>query len=155
MKAESSKKNIQGYRETDVCVRCQGRCCKRQSGHCMPPEFGSANAVRDAVTSGKYVIVLLLDENIMARIVRPNYKDLLQRTGCIFHHANGCELRFEDRPYGCRMLHPRERNGGHCKPEGVSIVEAAEMWEQSGYLPSLSACLDQYPELKRRAENKK
>jgi len=26
------------------------------------------------------------------------------------------------------------------QPEGISIAEAAEMWEQSGYLPPLSAC---------------
>jgi hypothetical protein len=146
---ESLETKIPGHRETLMCVRCEGSCCKGQSGHCLPSEFGSANAVRDAVASGKYGIVLLLDENIMARIVRPSYKDLHRRTGCIFHHAGGCELHFEDRPHGCRMLRPREQDDDHCEPEGISIVEAAEMWEQSGYLPPLSACLSQYPELKR------
>jgi len=137
-----------GHRETQMCVRCKGSCCRRQSGHCLPSEFTSADAVRNAVVSGKYGIILLHDNNILARIVRPSYKDLHRRTGCIFHHADGCELRFEDRPYGCRMLRPRERDDGHCTPEGISIVEAAEMWEKSGYLPPLRECLYPYPELK-------
>jgi hypothetical protein len=138
-----------------MCVRCEGSCCRRQSGHCLPSEFGSADAVRDAVTSGKYGIVLLVDENIVARVVRPSYKDLDQGTGCIFHRADGCELNFEDRPYGCRMLRPRARDDEHCKPEGISIAEAAEMWEQSGYLPPLSECLSHYPELLSIARRKK
>ncbi len=143
---------MQGYRETGMCVRCGGSCCKRQSGHCLPSEFESAGAVRQAVVSGKYTIVLLLDENITARIVRPHYKDPERRVGCVFHGAGGCELPFEARPYGCRMLKPREHDGEHCNPEGISIVEASEMWEQSGYLPPLSTVLDQYPELKRRTK---
>lgn len=156
MKTESSGKDAQGHRETGMCVRCEGSCCKRQPGHCLPGEFASADAVRAAVACGEYGIVLLLDENIMARIVRPQYKDIPRKTGCVFHDdAHGCRLRFEDRPYGCRMLRPRGKEGEHCTPEGISIVEAAEMWEQSGYLPPLTACLDQYPELKRRAEIKR
>ena len=146
--ARLAGKKMTGHRETQMCVRCKGSCCRRQSGHCLPSEFGSAAAVREAVASGRYGIILLIDQDVAARIVRPSYKDLHQRTGCIFHHNDGCELLFEDRPHGCRMLRPRERDGEHCKPEGVSIGEAAEMWEQSGYLPSLQDCLDQYPGLK-------
>ena len=140
--------NIEGYRETKMCVRCEGSCCKRQSGHCLPSEFGSAEAVRMAVVSGKYAIVLLLDKDIMARIVRPSYKDIPRSIGCVFHQVQGCELEWEDRPYGCRCLKPRERDDEHCTPEGVSIVEAAEMWEESGYLPPLSECLANYPDLR-------
>lgn len=140
---------MEGYRETEMCVRCEGSCCKRQSGHCLPSEFGSAETVRTAVTSGKYTIVLLLDTDIIARVVRPHYKDPHRRMGCVFHKARGCELQFENRPYGCRMLKPRERDGERCQPEGVLIVEAAEMWEKSGYLPPMDRCLDNYPGLKR------
>ena len=147
--------NMQGYRETEICVICKGSCCRKQSGHCLPSEFGSAKAVRNAVTSGQYGIFLLVDENIIARIVRPQYRELFRKTGCVFHHADGCELRFEDRPYGCRMLRPRDRDGEHCKPEGITIVEAAEMWEQSGYLPPLTACLDQRPDLASMIGRKK
>ena len=60
-------------------------------------------AVRMAVVSGKYAIVLLLDKDIMARIVRPSYKDIPRRIGCVFHQAEGCALEWEDRPYGCRL----------------------------------------------------
>ena len=132
---------MEGYRETEMCVRCGGSCCRVQPGHCLPSEFGSAKAVRAAVTSGKYTIVLLLDSKIKARVVRPHYKDPAKRTGCTFLSSNGCELPWQDRPYGCRMLRPRERDGEHCKPEGITISEAAGMWEQSGYLPPLSACV--------------
>ena len=128
---------MEGYHETDMCVRCEGECCRRQSGHCLPSEFGSADAVRAAVESGKYTIVLLLDSHIMARVVRPHYKEPDRKVGCIFHHANGCELPWPARPYGCRLLRPRERDGEHCKPEGISIEDAARMWEESGYLPPL------------------
>lgn len=140
--------NIQGHPETDICIRCQGDCCKRQPGHCLPLEFGSASAVRTAVASGEYGIFLLLDENIIARIVRPQYKHIPGKIGCIFHRADGCRLPFKDRPYGCRMLQPREKEGEPCKPNGITITQAAEMWEQSGYLPPLSDSLIHYPELK-------
>ncbi|OPY79108.1 MAG: hypothetical protein A4E64_00545 [Syntrophorhabdus sp. PtaU1.Bin058] len=130
-----------GYPETEMCKRCEGECCRLQPGHCLPSEFESAAAVRAAVESGKYTIILLLDSHIMARVVRPHYKDPGQRTGCTFLHENGCELPLPARPYGCRMLRPRERDGEHCKPEGVSIEEAGRMWEQSGYLPPIWKCL--------------
>jgi len=110
----------------------------------LPSEFESAEEAKAALDSGKYAVVLLLDSNIAARVVRPHYKDPDRRLGCIFHQANGCELPWLVRPYGCRMLRPRERDGEHCKPEGVSIKEAARMWEQSGYLrhlPPIWACL--------------
>lgn len=132
----------EGYRETEMCVRCAGSCCRLQPGHCLPSEFGSAEAVRAAIVSGRYAIVLLLDSHIMARVVRPHYKEPDLRTGCIFHQAAGCELAWEARPYGCRMLRPRERDGEHCEPEGISIEEAGRMWEQSGYLPPIWTCLD-------------
>ncbi len=128
---------MEGYRETEMCVRCGGECCLRQPGHCLPSEFGSAAAVRAAVESGRYAIILLLDENIKARIVRPHYKDSRRKTGCIFLRQNGCGLEWEQRPYGCRLLRSREQEGGHCEPQGIAIEEAAEMWEESGYLPPL------------------
>ncbi|OPY73888.1 MAG: hypothetical protein A4E63_00900 [Syntrophorhabdus sp. PtaU1.Bin050] len=131
---------MEGYQETEMCVRCAGECCRLQPGHCLPSEFGSAAAVRAAVTSGLYTVVLLLDAHIRARVVRPHYKEPDRRVGCIFHQANGCELPWPERPYGCRMLRPRERDGEHCEPEGISIVEAARMWEESGYLPPIWAC---------------
>jgi hypothetical protein len=128
---------MEDYHETDMCVRCEGECCRRQSGHCLPSDFGSADSVRAAVQSGKYAIVLLLDSHIMARVVRPHYKDTDRKIGCIFLQANGCELAWPARPYGCRLLRPREQDGEHCKPEGISIEDAAKMWEESGYLPSI------------------
>jgi hypothetical protein len=134
---------MKGYRETEMCVCCAGECCRRQPGHCLPSEFGSAKAVRAAVESAGYTIVLLLDSHITARVVRPHYKEPVRMVGCIFHQANGCELPWQARPYGCRMLRPREQDGEHCEPEGISIEEAGRMWERSGYLPPISAC--KYP----------
>ncbi|MFH0975406.1 MAG: hypothetical protein V1874_06450 [Spirochaetota bacterium] len=131
---------MEGYRETEMCTHCMGECCRRQSGHCLPTQFGSAQAVRAAVESGRYAIILLLDEHIKARVVRPHYKDPVRRVGCIFLKENGCELKWEDRPYGCRMLRPRELDNEHCKPEGIFIEEAAKMWEESGYLPPIWKC---------------
>lgn len=131
---------MEGYRETDMCVCCEGECCRRQSGHCLPSEFGSARAVRAALESGKYCIVLLVDSNMRARIVRPHYKEPDEMIGCIFHQENGCELSWSDRPYGCRMLRPRGHDGEHCETEGITIQEAARMWELSGYLPPIWMC---------------
>ncbi len=126
-----------GYRETEMCVRCEGSCCRLQPGHCLPSEFESAEAVRAAVVSGKYTIVLLFDEHIMARVVRPHYKDPEARKGCVFLRQDGCELPFSERPYGCRMLKPKEQDDAHCVPQGTSIEEAGHMWEESGYLPPI------------------
>ena len=132
---------MRDYPETEMCMKCKGECCMLQPGHCLPSEFGSAQAVREAVESGKYTIVLLLDAHIMARVVRPHYKEPDRRTGCVFHRVNGCELPLSERPHGCRMLRPREREGGHCEPMGISIEEAGRMWEESGYLPPIWTCL--------------
>lgn len=132
---------MEGYPETEMCMRCKGECCRRQPGHCVPSEFESAEAVRKAVESGRYTIVLLLDSHIMARVVRPHHRGPDRRVGCIFHHVNSCDLPFAARPYGCRMLRPRERDGEHCEPEGISVEEAARLWEQSGYLPPIGTCL--------------
>lgn len=130
---------INGYPETDMCARCLGECCRRQPGHCLPSEFGSTEDLRAALLSGRYAIILLMDSHITARVIRPHYKEPDRQKGCTFHHAKGCELPLPDRPYGCRMLLPRERDDGHCEPKGVSIEEAARMWEESGYLPPLWA----------------
>lgn len=135
---------MEGYRETEMCLCCEGKCCKLQPGHCLPSEFRSAEAVKEALESGRYAVVLLLDSDISARVIRPHYKDPDRRVGCIFHQSKGCELSWEDRPYGCRMLRPRDKDGEHCQPEGISIAEAARMWERSGYLwflPPIWACL--------------
>ena len=128
---------MEGYRETDMCVRCAGECCRRQPGHCLPSDFGSAQAVRAAVVSGRYTIILLLDSHTRARVVRPHHREPDRRAGCNFLGPTGCELEWQDRPYGCRMLRPREEDGGHCEPEGISIEQAGRMWEESGYLPPI------------------
>jgi hypothetical protein len=112
-----------------------------QPGHCIPTEFASADEVRAAVVSGKYTIVLLMDENIMARVVRPHYGEPDLKRGCVFLRESGCDLPFEERPYGCRVLKPREHDNEYCTPDGISIEEAARMWEESGYLPPLSTCV--------------
>jgi hypothetical protein len=135
---------MEGYRETGMCLLCEGNCCRLQPGHCLPSEFGSAEAVKEALGSGLYAVILLLDSDISARVIRPHYKDPDRRVGCIFLQSKGCELPWEARPYGCRMLRPRDKDGEHCQPEGISIAEAARMWESSGYLrflPPIWACL--------------
>jgi len=137
-----SIQEFRGYRETGMCVRCAGECCRRQPGHCLPSEFGSTDAVRAALVSVRYTIILLLDSHIMARVVRPHYKEPDRRVGCTFLRENGCELSWSARPYGCRVLRPRERDGEHCEPGGISIEEAARMWEESGYLPPLWTCVN-------------
>ena len=109
---------VQDYPETEMCMKCKGECCRLQPGHCLPSEFGSANAVREAVESGKYTIVLLLDSHIMARVVRPHYKEPDRRTGCIFHRASGCELSLSARPHGCRMLRPTRAGRGALRTKG-------------------------------------
>jgi len=133
----SAGEMMEGYRETEICVRCRGKCCQIQPGYCLPSEFGSAEAVMEALNSGKYGVILLLDSDMRARVIRPHYKLRNQMSGCIFHNENGCELPWQERPYGCRMLRPRERDGEHCQPEGISISEAASLWENSGFLPPM------------------
>ncbi|WP_408997956.1 hypothetical protein ACJ77P_08165 [Syntrophus buswellii] len=91
----------------------------------------------EALNSCKYGVILLLDSDIRARVIRPHYKYRDRMAGCIFHNDNGCELSWQERPYGCRMLRPREHDGERCQPEGISISEAARMWENSGYLPPM------------------
>lgn len=131
------EKALEGYRETEMCGHCRGKCCRLQPGHCLPSEFGSAAAVQAAFNSGKYGIILLLDSDIKARVVRPHYRDRERQTGCVFLREKGCELPWQARPYGCRMLRPKTLDGEHCAPEGISIAEAGRMWERSGFLPAM------------------
>lgn len=131
------EKALEGYRETEMCGHCRGKCCRLQPGHCLPSEFGSAAAVQAAFNSGKYGIILLLDSDIKARVVRPHYRDRERQTGCVFLREKGCELPWQARPYGCRMLRPKTLDSEHCAPEGISIAEAGRMWERSGFLPAM------------------
>ena len=140
--------NTEGYRETKMCVCCEGGCCQRQSGHCLPSEFESAEAVRMAVVSGKYAIVLLVDKDIMARIIRPSSKDLSRSIDSFFIRPRDANLSLRTDRTDAVFLSPVNGMTSIARPKGYSIVEAAEMWEESGYLPPIEDCLANYPELR-------
>lgn len=108
--------NVENNESVEACKKCGGRCCKRNPGICHPRDFEDnwGNMVK-AIECGKYTIDSWDDDwgDNDIYYIRPMVKGREYEMPhyshggeCIFlaDNGNGCELKFEDRPLGCRML---------------------------------------------------
>ncbi len=106
--------SIDNNENVEACRICGGRCCKRNPGICHPSDFkGDWDNMMLALKSQKYTIDSWNDEWDGKDIyyIRPAVKGREYEVPhysyggeCIFLTDNGCQLKFEDRPLGCRML---------------------------------------------------
>lgn len=109
--------NVENNESVEACKKCGGRCCKRNPGICHPRDFEDnwENMVK-AIECGKYTIDSWDDDwgDNDIYYIRPTIKGRVGEVPhysyggeCIFLTNKGCELKFENRPLGCRMLKVR------------------------------------------------
>jgi Fe-S-cluster containining protein len=113
-------------------------------GCAMPEDFnnGDFDTLVKVLRTGKWAIDYLdmagLDEPTEETIdkayyIRPRIKhrlklyDVALKGECIFLKRNGCQLPFEERPEGCRMLEPKPEDED-CIAHGATVKQAAMAW---------------------------
>ena len=138
-----------------ICSICGGKCCKRMPGLNIPDDFNNdIRLIFKALKSGKYCIDWWEDSpNIY--YVRPAtadkigfLKDPSWGGTCNFLTANGCSLKFEERPYTCKVLIPNEtfQCGHTVGNDKYSLVlkwkpiqkELIELMESEKYISEMS-----------------
>jgi len=134
-----------GYLNEEMCKKCQGRCCKFLPGAYFPEDFGITNSkefleiVHGLIKKGKYAIDWWegYEDYKHGYFIRPATKgkegiifDPAWGGGepCVFLTDNGCSLKLEDRPTGCRMLEPKSEENGKCICHSGSKKGAADAW---------------------------
>lgn len=118
------------YLNEDLCLQCQGACCKRMPGAMMPDDIMKlfpASLLSESLYQAFYTKTFVIDwwegdpredeyELDQAYYIRPKNDDeyhpgLFSRSfggKCWFLNPGGCKLEPEMRPYTCRMLEPGE-----------------------------------------------
>ena len=111
------KKN---FLNEDLCEMCGGVCCKNMPGACLPEDFGEPllENLKKAFATGNYAVDWWEGDPTGGKredidrgyFVRPKIKGVSKTYDpsyggeCIFLGENGCKLKPQERPYGCRML---------------------------------------------------
>ena len=132
-----------GFPPSKECARCRGDCCKNLPGGAHPVlDFGlpQTQQLRAALRGGKYAIDWFegdpragksdLSEGYYVRAAVKDAERLFDPSfggECVFLTETGCELKFNQRPWMCRMLEPKP-NGGKCVQHGGSKREDALRW---------------------------
>ena len=129
------------YPPTEYCSICKGNCCKRLPGPYHPSDF------KETITK-EFLTELLRSRKAVVdwweRRDRPGYflrppcvnddgKIFCGSWGgtCSFLKEDGCSLKFEDRPLGCRNLRPGKdgEDGDRCTTN-YSKYEAYIAWSR-------------------------
>lgn len=128
-----------GYPAAPVCVTCGGECCKRSAGIAYPLDFAEPlfDSLVAAFRSGRWAIDWVEGEPPIF-YVRPRHVGVVELRDpswggqCVFLGPFGCELSFNERPTGCRMLEPVEVDGAGptpCLSHGHDKYRAAKEWK--------------------------
>lgn len=111
----------EGYRNGELCVCCQGRCCRTMGCSLSPEDMihalqgrpATRENVEDLLQKGNYAIDSFQNGGHSFYYLRMRHKCFtfigVDAMGeCSMLTENGCSLSFEDRPKGGRMLEARE-----------------------------------------------
>lgn len=117
-------RKIENNETPDVCKSC-GKCCKNYPGAYHPEQFEdlSKEKILEMLASNKYAIDAYCDDYVddicdsnyeYGYFIRPLGSDenpsktlgQYRTIGCCHLTPSGCELSFEERPYGCQKLTP-------------------------------------------------
>lgn len=121
----------------NMCSTCGGNCCQRLPGIMFPEDFETINKkiIMDLLNTGNYSIDCWEGEIENPYWIRPatikGKGKLIDKSWggiCVFWSSTGCRFDKDLRPYGCRMLEPREY-GEECKIHNAGKLEAAKAWE--------------------------
>ena len=110
---------IKNNENPEVCSKCGGKCCKNYAGAYHPNDFDELKTIEDferILIDGKISIdwyeyegtidsqgYFLRPRHVGGDVIDPSYGER-----CIHLTDTGCELSFDERPYFCRKLEPRE-----------------------------------------------
>ena len=113
------------YENKELCKKCGGECCKTMGCHLSPEDIKEKitfEALEKMIETGIYSIdwwegyetpdgqevngYFLRMRNVHSNIVDPSWGGR-----CIMLAEDGCELKYEDRPRGGRLLIPNEEGG--------------------------------------------
>lgn len=139
------------YLKPNICAECGGKCCQRLSGCALPeditrifaPDLGKALIA--AFETGNWVVDWWEGDPRGFNYDDPRYvscgfyvrpRVLTDIRGglycaswggeCCFWTPEGCILASDERPWGCRMLEPKE--DGECICHGGGKKRAALAW---------------------------
>jgi len=115
------------YIDYDTCKKCQGECCQRMPGMCIPEDFKklTIKSVVKLLSSGKYAIDWWEndpreDKEEFARVYYVRGRHVGERAingswggVCVnWSLKSGCSLKDNERPFQCRMLKPQSYTFG-------------------------------------------
>jgi hypothetical protein len=127
-----------------ICSECGGECCKKMPGSCYPEDFGlpgDFSSLDVALNSGKYAIDWWegdargdMEELSKTHYIRPATKDKIGVLydpswggECVFLAKDGCVLKEDKRPLGCKKLEPK-KNTKCVTHDNVNKRNAAIAW---------------------------
>jgi len=130
---------ICGFKPTNICKECKGKCCKELPGSWYPEDFSiKPNSPPDVVRAR--IISLLKDKQATIDWWENDYPDYFLRPpavndrspiegswggACIFLNEDGCTRPFKLRPTGCRMLQPLKDK---CNAHGYTKRHSCDAW---------------------------
>ena len=105
---------VKEFEATEICTKCQGKCCKHMGCHFSPEDFEeiSYDALKAEIDKGHISIdwwegdrpeFFLRMRHVNAPVVDPSWGGR-----CILLTDEGCPLPFDKRPLGARALEPRK-----------------------------------------------
>ena len=110
---------IDNNENTQLCSKCGGKCCKNYAGAYHPHDFDKLETIEDferILIDGKMSIdwyecfteddqpgYFIRPRHVGGDVIDPSYGER-----CIHLTDTGCELSFDERPYFCKKLEPRE-----------------------------------------------
>ena len=134
--------------ESPVCGMCKGKCCKNLPGALHPDDVVDCTkeGIRKLLERGDVSIdwyysrytkrfhrnrgYYLRFRTAHGPVIDPVY--LVNDGRCLHLTENGCDLPFDERPYGCKSLVPKAESTQPlklCCTSTYGSFQAAEAWE--------------------------
>lgn len=117
----------------EVCAKCGGKCCKQAPCHYATNDFDDLtyHGLKKIIKKLGYISILKMSGEVaevcldLFEYNRPDFyvlrvrtkgmgiateaKKISEKDKCMMLTDHGCKLSYEERPYGAKMLIPREK----------------------------------------------
>ena len=116
-----------------ICKDCGGTCCAKSPGLALPSDFGFRDPLfLEALSSGRWRIdqksTGLRPATKYEMSDHPGVNGYYRGGNCNFLTENGCELKFENRPFECRLLIPVGEK--ECHAYNIKIRQFKRLWKE-------------------------
>lgn len=138
------EQKIKGHFNKKICSDCGGKCCKFLPGCMFPEDFKeiSKENILGLLTTGNFSIDSWVgdirpgkDLWDVSYFLRPATKgnegkiyDESWGGKCVFLRNTGCLLSDNKKPFGCRILEPKENLEGKCKTNNGDKKDSVLAW---------------------------